>query len=248
MKNILCSEGFLYGYGVFETMKVINNNILDYEEHFYRLEKACKVLDINLNINIQKFYELLIWEVSKIKDPIYGLRFSIIKDGNNSFTFINKKKFFYTPGIYKQGFKLKISEYKKNPFSKLVYYKTLNYMENLSELKIAKTEGYDEIIFFNISDHLCECSTSNIFYIKNNIIYTPSIENGLLNGIIRKKIFNWCKNHHYKIIEKNIDKKELLDAEEVFLTNSLMGVMPVYSIENKIFKKIIIKKLIKNFN
>lgn len=248
MENIFHSEGFLYGYGVFETMKVINKDILNCDCHYDRLKEACEALDIKFDIDAHEFHELLSIEASKIEEPISGIRFTVIKNGDNSLKYINKRAYSYSPEIYEKGFKLKFSEYKRNPFSKLVYYKTLNYMENLSELRNAKSKGFDEVIFFNTSDMLCECSTSNIFYIKDHVIYTPAIENGLLKGVMREKVLKWCRHHHYKVVEKNIEKSELLEADEVFLTNSLMGIMPVASIENIYFQRVIVEKLVKNLN
>ena len=77
---------------------------------------------------------------------------------------------------------------------------------------------------------MCEGCTSNIFMIKDKIIYTPDIRNGLLPGIIRKWIID-----NFEVIEKNITKEELLNSDELFFTNSLVGVIKCAKIGNKNF-------------
>lgn len=94
--------------------------------------------------------------------------------------------------------------------------------------KKSKKLGYDEPIFLNSRGLVTEGATSNIFIIVNNEIYTPKLSSGLLNGIIRQYIIS-----NYPVIETDIDLEFINKADEIFLTNSLFGVMPVSSLENK---------------
>ena len=105
-----------------------------------------------------------------------------------------------------------------------------DYHFNTLFLKNQQKNGFNEAIFINEKGYICEGCTSNIFMIKDKIIYTPDIRNGLLPGIIRKWIID-----NFEVIEKNITKEELLNSDELFFTNSLVGVIKCAKIGNKNF-------------
>ena len=102
--------------------------------------------------------------------------------------------------------------------------------------------GYDEPIFLNSKNQITEGATSNIFVVVKNKIYTPKLSCGLLNGIVRQYIIS-----NYDIIETEMDLEFLNNADEIFLTNSLFGIMPVNNLEKKVFKSQKISKEIFNY-
>ncbi|MGL4866338.1 MAG: aminotransferase class IV [Cetobacterium sp.] len=237
------ADGFLYGYGLFETVKVENREPLNLEKHFKRLSYSAEKLNINIELTFVEFKSLFLDEIKLYKEKNYILRISFIKDKDSTQYFFNKRENLYDINSYNNGFKLKISLLKKDKNSILVYHKTLNYMENILALSKAKADGYGEVLFFNQEGYLCEGAISNIFLIKNNIIYTPSLQNGLLNGIMRDEVINKLEKNNIKIIEGNIDKKFLLTCEEVFITNSIFGIMKVTQIEDKKYATGFVEKL-----
>ena len=144
----------------------------------------------------------------------------------------------YTKDHYENGFKAYFSKVLRNSTSRIVNFKTLNYLENIIEYELCQRNDLNESIFFNEKGNLCEGCTTNIFIIKDKAIYTPSIKCGLLPGIVRQWIIN-----NFDVIEKEITREELLNSDEVFLTNSLVGVIKVSNIENKLFNSEIIEKI-----
>ena len=92
--------------------------------------------------------------------------------------------------------------------------------------------GYDEVLFLNENGLVTEGSISNIFLVKGNIIYTPKAESGLLPGVVRNFIID-----EFNVIEKEIVLDDLFNADEIFITNSLLGVMKISKLEDKIFEK-----------
>lgn len=152
----------------------------------------------------------------------------IVSEKNSLFEF---KENPYNQSTYEKGFSLTKSKLKKNEYSPITYFKTLNYAENILERQKAIEKGYNEAIFLNTKNQITEGTVSNIFFVKNNIIYTPKISCGLLNGIMRQYILS-----NYNINEKIITLDMMDDFDEAFLTNSLMGIMPVLNFEDKIFK------------
>ncbi|MFZ7120291.1 MAG: aminotransferase class IV [Eubacteriaceae bacterium] len=237
-------EGYIYGYGLFETIKVYNKKIFFFHEHMQRFLDACKVLDLDLPCEIDCIKEYCYELINKNKLADSVLRISLSKGKETNQLFITSRNNVYLSTCYEKGFHLDICKYRRNEKSLLVGIKSNNYLENLISLRNAKSKGYDETIFLNTKDNLCEGSMSNIFFIKNKKVYTPATDCGLLPGIMREKIIDTivkmqmdCEEGYYKI-------ENLLLAEEVFICNSIMEIMPVSKIIDSTFR--IDKKSITN--
>ncbi len=128
---------------------------------------------------------------------------------------------------------MEISEFKRNPSSILSGIKSVNYLENIYALREAKKLGSHEVLFLDYKNYVSEGATSNIFFIKDKIIYTPTKECGLLQGIIRRKVIDIIEtNKNLQLKQGFFSLKKLLEADEVFLTNSIMGIMPVSKIKH----------------
>ncbi|PAB58044.1 aminotransferase class IV [Anaeromicrobium sediminis] len=230
MKNSLAYQ---YGYGLFETIKVESSKLLFLDDHIERL--ASSATQINMPVeplkNLKNRAYLYIKE-NNIKNGI--LKIMYIKDTNYKVEFLYRENP-YSQHLYEKGFKINFSDSKRNPYSNMVYLKTNNYLENILEKNNSKSLGFHEPLFLNVHNHISEGATSNIFFVKNNIVYTPSINCGLLNGIIRKNLIKFCKQNNIQLIEGEFSKEFLLDCDEVFVTNSILEIMPVSMIENNSF-------------
>ncbi|KOA18482.1 branched-chain-amino-acid aminotransferase [Clostridium homopropionicum DSM 5847] len=220
-KNILLDSGFYFGRGLFETM-LVNNVPLFLEEHLDRINNGLSTIEINKEITKDE----VMAAVKKLQCSNCVLKL-VVTENNTLFTIRRNN---YTQEHYKKGFKVKISSVKRNEFSKLTYLKSLNYLENILEHEKCINEGYNEVLFFNTEGKLSEGSLSNVFFIKNKKIYTPSVECGLLEGTVRKFIIN-----NFDVTEGKFSKENLLSADSVFLTNSIMGIMKVFNIYEKSF-------------
>lgn len=221
------SDGTMYGYGLFETIKVTNHYPEYLEEHLNRLRKGMEALNIGFMYSDDKIKEY----IKKLirKNGFNGaLKIAVIKNKNLSDLIIMMKNSTYNYKDYQKGFKLTISSVLRNSTAKLVNYKTLNYLENLLEFKSAKAKGFDEVIFFNEKKYLAEGAISNIFLVKDKTLYTPKKGSGLLEGIMRNKVIDKVS---FKVIEKDLRIEDIDTADEVFITNSLMRVMPVKSVQ-----------------
>lgn len=139
----------------------------------------------------------------------------------------------YSKEYFKDGLKVCFSSLKRNPHSHVVYHKTINYTDNILEKEIAAKAGFDEVIFTNVYNYLAEGSVSNVFFIKDNRLFTPATHCGLLNGIIRSWVID-----NFNVEEGEYTLNQIIDADEVFLTNSLMGIMPVKQFQDKSFEGI----------
>jgi branched-subunit amino acid aminotransferase/4-amino-4-deoxychorismate lyase len=121
--------------------------------------------------------------------------------------------------------------------SPLHRHKTLNYLENITARREARANDAYEALILNTDDFIAECSMSNIFFVLDGTVLTPSVESNILPGITREAVLNLCASNEIRCDERLMNFADVLFAQEVFITNSLIGVMPVREIDGKAFGK-----------
>ncbi|MEJ8555429.1 aminotransferase class IV [Tepidibacter sp. Z1-5] len=232
------SELTKFGIGIFETMKVINGKVIFLEEHLSRMYSSIEKLNLNMPIEKRELKEKINCFIENV--DYKALRVSVYDEGFN----IQLRNINYTYDDYKEGFKLNISPIKRGK-SILYNHKTTNYFENMYSKKYALSKNFNEALMVSLNDEVLEGSMTNIFFIKENKVYTPIIDKSALPGIIRFKVIDICKKMNIELIEKIIKLDEIKDFEFCFITNSLIDLMKVITInninyqkENNIFRKI----------
>ena len=232
-------EGYSFGLGLFETILLYKGKPIFLDEHLARINKS--ITDLELKIEKLKKDEVFQYLNNNNKNTLeYEVLKIVLSEKNRLFL---KREYTYTEKDYQRAFSLNISKVRRNETSIFTFHKTLNYGDNILEKRKSKKMGYDEPIFLNSKNQITEGATSNIFVVVGDKIYTPKLSCGLLNGIVRQYIIS-----NYDVIEKEIDIKFLNNADEIFLTNSLFGIMPVSNLEKKIFKsQKISKNILQNY-
>ena len=221
--------GFYFAQGVFETI-LIKKEAIFLEEHINRLNKSVDIMNLGEHINT-KFIKNFIKE-EKLKNIVLKI---VVTEKNIVFS---TREIKYSKEDYENGFKLKLSYVLRNPTSRMTYIKSLSYNENLYEYNKANKEGFNEVVFLNIYGNIAEGATSNIFIIKDKKIYTPKISDGILPGVVR----NWVIEN-FEVCEKHLNKKDLYSADEVFITNSVLGIMKVVQFEEKKYNTNVVEKI-----
>lgn len=237
-------RGFMYGDGVFETMRSYAGVVFKIDEHLDRLARSLKAAGIKFpysNSYLKKeIYRLL--GVNNIKNAYIRLtitrgegRFGIEhKDALKPNVVIVAKGFGSYPGwMFKKGISARVVGMRQNDLSPLAGIKSLNFMNYIMARFEAKESGCDEAIILNTKGRVAEAVTSNIFTVKGNIVVTPPITDGALPGITRAVIIKAAKKLGLRVIEKSLSYKDLMGSDEVFLTNSLAEVLPVTKIDRK---------------
>ena len=219
-------EGYSFGLGLFETILLYKGKPVFLDEHLARINNSIE----NLALNIDKLEKNEVFQyLNNNKNTLeYEVLKIVLSEKNRLFL---KREYTYTEKDYQRAFSLNISEVIRNESSIFTFHKTLNYGDNILEKRKSKKLAYDEPIFLNSKNQVTEGATSNIFVVVGDKIYTPKLSCGLLNGIIRQYIIS-----NYNVIESEIDLEFLNNADEIFLTNSLFGIMPVSSIDNRNLK------------
>ena len=231
-------EGYGFGLGLFETILLYKGKPIFLDEHLARINKSIE--DLALNIDKLEKDEVFQYLDNNKNTLEYEVLKIVLSEKNRIFL---KREYTYTEKDYQKGFSLNISKVRRNESSIFTFHKTLNYGDNILEKRKSKKLGYDEPIFLNSKNQITEGATSNIFVVVEDKIYAPKLSCGLLNGIVRQYIIS-----NYDVTEKEIDIEFLNNADEIFLTNSLFGIMPVNNLEKKVFKsQEISKNILQNY-
>lgn len=227
-EKITLDAGYTFGMGVFETIGVEKGKPLFLSWHLQRLKEGLKTLGIDGKTVEEKAAPEQIETYLEQNYMEHGVLKIMVSEKNILF---QTRENPYTEADYKRGFRLDISKVIRNETSPFTYIKSFHYGDNLLEKRRAKKAGYDETLFLNSAGQVAETSASNIFFIKDRTLYTPSLECGLLPGIVRKYLLE-----NYPVQEMCIMPGDISDFQEAFLTNSLMGIMPVQAIGDYVFE------------
>lgn len=227
--NIKLDEGFLFGMGIFETIAVEDGRPLFLSRHLNRMNNAADFFKLGScaerGITDEKILGYLSEQEASVKK--HGV-LKIVMSAENNFFQVRQNP--YTEEDYIKGFVTDISKVRRNETSPLVYRKTLNYGDCIMEKRAAAAAGINERIFANTKGQISEGTVSNIFFVRKNIIYTPKLSCGLLPGIVREYVMG-----RFDVEETIIYPDELMYYDECFITNSLMGVMPVRQLGSTCF-------------
>lgn len=218
--RILVDNGFYFGYGVFETMLVKGEPIL-LKEHLERLHDGIKQLKI---AQVVTYEEVL--EATRLLNADGKVLKITVSESNVLFSTRDNP---YTTANYERGAKLICANYVKSSRAPSTQIKSLNYLDNYIANRDAKLSGHTDAYFINERNEMTECTTANLFFIRDGKLYTPSLKCGLLNGITRQWILqNWRES---EIVEGVYTLSDFLTSEGVFMTNSVFGIMKVVKID-----------------
>jgi 4-amino-4-deoxychorismate lyase len=201
-------EGFRYGYGIFETLLIQNSKPLFLEWHLDSFQNAAKALSLN-NLDTSIF----------LNEPPQG-------DGIWRWLGTPTDTYhFFEPGIpsVPKTFSIAQSSLRRSSQAWESRYKTLSY---LISIQAKKESPGDEAILLNEHGEIACAAMANVFWVKNSILYTPSPECGCRSGVIRR----WVCSEFKEIKQGKWIWDDLLESDEIFLTNSRIGICPVSKI------------------
>ena len=233
---LINNRAFNYGDGFFESIKIINSKPFNLRYHFNRISNALNILRIDNNISLEfiKKNTLRLIKLNKITDGSVKIHFSrnsvgkYLPASNNFNLFISSSKGF----TYKHNNPISLCFYEDEYKSKgsLSNIKSTSALVSVLASIFAYQNSFDNAILLTIEGKISEIANANIFIVRNNKIYTPPLIDGCVDGTIRR----WIMNKE-NIIEKSIFKNEILDSEEIFVTNATYGFTPVKLIDNYCF-------------
>jgi len=229
-KVSVTNQSFLFGYGLFETIKVNAHSTIYFDEHYNRLKNSCSILNMELCYIKQAIEQQCSELIIKNDMHIGAIKIVYSKAENGYDMLITTRDFSYPKELYDNGARVILSEIRRNEYSPYVRVKSTNYLENLIVREATIKMGFNEAIFLNTSGNVAEGTVSNIFWLKSNILYTPDINCGLLPGVMRQKLIEAATSKGMEVHEGAFAIEALMNADHIYLTNSLMEVMPVSEI------------------
>ena len=260
--NILTqNRAFLYGDGVFETVKIINNKILFLEDHYFRLMSSMRVvrMEIPMNFTMEYLEEQILSVVnanslsasSRARITVYRNDGGYYLPLNNTVSFlihavalenvlysIEKKQ--YEVDLYKDFYITK---------QLLSSIKSTNKIINITGSIFADENGLDNCLLLNDSKNVVEALQGNIFMLLGNKLITPPVSEGCLNGVMRKQILNLAKKiENIEVVEEVISPFDLQKADELFITNVIKGIQPITQYRKKSFVTIVSDQLLEKLN
>ncbi len=232
-------SGFLYGAGLFETMRSYNCVVFALKDHLDRLFFSARTLSINRAYD-RKYITDIIYKVlqaNKLTDARLRLTLS---NGPMSQSDEQRKATLlitaaklqpYPAEYYKKGVLVVLCPFKQNPNEPTCGHKTTSYFSRMIALNRAHQKRAAEALWFTTDNRLAEGCISNVFLVKDSVLHTPPIETPVLAGIARKTVCQIALKNSIKLVEKDLSIDDVLAADEIFLTNVIMQIMPVTTVE-----------------
>ena len=222
-------EGYFFGLGFFETIAVKKGRPLLLDWHLERLVDSCRFLGITFPHSAAAVEKLL----AEKNCPENGVLKIVASEEN--ILFLTRENH-YGLADYEKGFHLAYTKVRRNETSPLTYRKSLNYGDCILEKRAVRGSDIQEPVFLNTRGEIAEGATSNLFFVKDGTLHTPEISSGLLPGILRRWVLETGKKEGLPVVERRIRPEEVKTFEECFVTNSLLGIMPVSALEDVKFQ------------
>ncbi len=255
------NRAFLFGDGVFETVKIIDGKILFLEDHYFRLMSAMRIvrMEIPMYFTMEYFEEQILSitntnlcsKSARARITIYRNQGGNYLPDTNSISFIINATSLENQLYVFKNKDYEIDLYKDFYVTKqlLSTIKSTNKLINITGSIFAKENGLDNCLLLNDSKNVIEALQGNVFMLMKNKLITPPISEGCLNGIMRKQILKLAKEiEGLEVIEKEISPFDLQKADEIFITNVILGVQPITKYRKKNYETVLSSKLIEKLN
>ena len=236
-------HGFLYGDGVYETMRSYGGKIFLLGRHLSRLKQSAEAISLPLPLPLEKIGEALqeSLTVNKLREAY--LRIQISRGPGEigldpalcpapTLVILVKPFKDYPSALYENGVNVAIVGTRRNhPLSLNPAIKSTNFLNNiLAKIESLKAGAYEGIML-NWKGYVAEGTISNIFAVRREVLFTPGLETGILDGITRDLVLRLAKQNKITVKEKLLRPRDLAKADECFITNTTVEIMPVTSID-----------------
>ncbi len=246
------NRAFLYGDGVFETLKIVNSKILFLEEHYFRLVSSMRIVRMEIPMNFtMEYFEEQILNLSTINNCLQSCKARITVFRNEGGLYLpntNTISFLIqTNPIENANYQLNLSNYEVELYKDFVVpkqllstIKTTNKIINVTGSIFAKENDFQNCFLLNTDKNVIEALNGNIFMLLENKLITPALSEGCLNGIMRKQVLKMAKKiENIEVVEGVISPFDLQKADELFITNVIIGIQPITKYRKKEYKSII---------
>ena len=256
------NRGYAYGDALFETIKVVSGKILFWEDHYFRLMASMRIMRMEIPMNFtMEYLEEQIHETlksnklaemsSRVKLQVHRNEGGLYTPSTNEISFVISVKplsedfyvlndHFYEVDLFK--------DYYISP-SLLSTLKTNNKALNVVGSIYAKENSLNNCLLINTNKHVVEALNGNVFLVKGHVIKTAPLTDGCLKGVMRTQLINLIKTlPDYELDEESISPFEIQKADEMFISNVIVGIQPVSKYRKKMFHNEVSKTLLQKLN
>ena len=256
------NRGYAYGDALFETIKVLNGKILFWEDHYFRLMASMRILrmEIPMNFTMEFLQDEIIKTLEANNETRNSVRVKLLVNrvvGGKYLPVSNNIDYVITTEVLPTDlYQITDSSYIIDLYKDffiapglLSTLKTNNKITNVLGSIYAKENGFDNCLLLNTNKNIIEALNGNIFVVKDNVIKTPPLEDGCLKGIMRKQVIELLKaNDEFEFVEDSVSPFELQKADELFITNVIVGILPITNYRKKEFSSEVSKSLLQKLN
>jgi branched-chain amino acid aminotransferase len=238
-------HGFLYGDGVYETLRAYGSRLFRLRQHLARLRRSASLIGLDIPIVEQDLIAVLQEAMKRNNLTDAYLRITVSRGEGNigldprlcprpTVVVISLPLQPYPVELFNTGVSLAIVSIRRNLAAALPpMIKSLNFLNNILAKQEASRAGVFDGLMLNAEGHITECTTSNMFFVKEGCLHTPSITCGILDGITREIVLSLAREQGLPTAEGCYLPDTLLEADECFLTNTTMEIMPVRDIDTR---------------
>jgi len=255
------NRSFRYGDGLFESIRVVNGHVYNFEGHYRRLLEGMEAFNFEVpsNYSVEFFLNQInslvqrngIKEGGRIKLSIYrkGVESSYLSEVNDPGFIIEARPYFsnyFT--LNPEGIEIDLFNEIPKIVNNYSIYKSSNAFFYVNASIEAKKRGLKDLLLVNSRGGIIESTNSNLFIVSNGVLYTPPLSEGCVGGTMRMKIINLALENGVKVYECTISPQHILSCDEIILTNAIQGIKWVSSYRTKRYFHKIADKLISFLN
>ena len=237
-------RGLLYGYGLFETMRSYGGRVFCIDRHLSRLMRSAEMLAIDTALDAAELGRAVYDTVSANKLDDARIRLTVTAgegerslsppaSGSLTIMVVAEELVLPPPYAYENGNRAAIVGAGRTSRSPMSGLKAIGYLESLLARSQAAAAGAEEAVMLNERGLVAECSTSNIFIVASGRLLTPSLESGILPGITRDVIMELASSLGVEASECDVAVADLFNADEAFITNSVIEILPIVEVDDK---------------
>lgn len=229
-------SGFMQGIGLFETMRSYNGRVFRLQQHLDRLVKSARDLGWTVIPDFDELadntYQVLTATAgadARVRLTVTTGSLHAAAEDVPALTVVATAApaDSYPDDVYRKGVTVISSSSQQNPTDPTIGHKTTSYFARLAALRAAHAEAAFEALWFTPDGHLAEASISSVFVVRDEVLLTPPLDAPVLPGITRAAVIELAVRQDIPVREERLTLREVVDADEVFLTNSMIELIPV---------------------
>lgn len=228
--------GIICGWGIFTTVRIAVGEAFAYERHWRRLEKDAAIIRLPMPYTAAKV-RVHLHEVIRANQVSEGCARIYLIYNSVGYWQSNEQRppvdlLIYTAGMpeHRETVRLALREHGRHAAAPLAGVKTISWLNNVWSIAEANKEGFDEVVMLNERGEVAECTSANIFAVKNGKILTPPLNSGCLEGVTRGILLEIAPEAGLSVVEQSLRAEDLYSAEEVFISSTNRNLIAVSEI------------------